>query len=367
MANGDELLLLRDFLLELLGKLPGGTYWQNPLIVSALIILGSFLLAQFLQYLFAKYLEKIARKTTSKIDDLLLDRTKHPFFFLVIALGIKLALMNLGIDGLLTKLVDSGLALLFLLFLSRIVDVIIETWGMHFAKKTKTRIDEVLLPLFRKIGKVIFVVIGFMWVLHLWGIDITPYLAGVGISGLVLGLALQDSLKNVFGGISLLLDKTFRVGDRLKLESGEIGWVHDIGLRSTQLLTPDNELIHIPNGYLANSKVQNFSHPDEKVRLCVDFGVEYGTKVEKVRETVLTVLKKKEWVLKKPEPEVCFMEMGDFALKFRAFFWVDHWNKVGKKLEATELIYDALNKAKIGIPFPTQTVHVEKRHSPKSE
>ena len=92
----------------------------------------------------------------------------------------------------------------------------------------------------------------------------------------------------------------------------------------------------------------------------MDFGVEYGTKVEKVRESVVAVLKKKEWVLKKPEPEVCFMEMGDFALKFRAFFWVDHWEKVGKKLEATELIYDALNKAKIGIPFPTQTVHVEK-------
>lgn len=363
MANGDELLLLREVLLELLGKLPGGTYWQNPLIVSALIILGSFLLAQLLQYLFAKYLEKIAKKTASKIDDLLLEKTKHPFFFLVIALGIKLALMNVGIDGLLTKLVNSGLALLFLLLLSRIVDVIIETWGMHFAKKTKTRIDEVLLPLFRKIGKVIFVIIGFMWVLHLWGIDITPYLAGVGISGLVLGLALQDSLKNIFGGISLILDKTFNVGDRIKLDSGEVGVVHEVGLRSTKIVTLDNQALIVPNGYLANARVINFAQPDNKIRINVAFGVVYGTSAEKVKKVVLDTISKLKHVMKDPEPSIQFVEMGDFSLKFKVNFWVDRYDTAfqnSMQSEATEAIYNALNKAKIGIPFPTQTVHLEK-------
>ena len=129
------------------------------------------------------------------------------------------------------------MALLFLWIILCSMDIIIQTWGDAFARKTKTHIDEVLLPLFHKTNKVIIVMIAVMWILHLWGVDITPYLAGVGISGLVLGLALQDALKNVFGGIALILDKSFNIGDAIRLESGDTGVVQEIGLRSTKILT----------------------------------------------------------------------------------------------------------------------------------
>jgi small-conductance mechanosensitive channel len=172
---------------------------------------------------------------------------------------------------------------------------------------------------------------------------------------------LQDSLKNVFGGITLILDKTFRVGDKIKLESGEVGEIEDIGLRSTKLRTYDNELIYVPNGQLANARVQNYTRPTEMVRVSVVFGVEYGSDVKKVQKTVLGVIKKIKDILDKPEPTVQFLEMGDFSLNFAARFWVPRWDKsFGKKLEATEKIYDALNKAKIGIAFPTQTIYLKK-------
>ena len=125
-------------------------------------------------------------------------------------------------------------------------------------------------------------------------------------------------------------------------------------------MTFNNEVVYIPNGYLANSRVMNFTQPDTKVRGRVDFSVEYGTDVEKVRKVVLGVVGKIDGVSKKQAPSVQFFEMGDFALKFRVFFWVEHWDKeAAMQLKITEEIYNALNKAKIKIPYPTQVVHVK--------
>ncbi len=356
-----DFLWLRELLLNWLSLLPGGEVWSNKYVFSVLIIFGFVLLAQLIQFLGTKYLEKIAKKTSSKLDDLILQKTKHPLFLVIIGLGLKFGLANLGWDGMLSNLINSLLAVLFLLLLSRSVDVAIEAWGMHFAKITKTKIDEVLLPLFHKFTKVVFVIIAFMWVLHLWGIDITPYLAGVGISGLVLGLALQDTFKNVFGGISLILDQNFNIGDAIKLESGEMGVVKEIGLRSTQIVTYDNELIFVPNGQLANGRIRNFLKPNIRIRKIVNFSVEYGTPPEKVKKIVLKTITGIKGIYHEPYIDVIFVEMGDFGLKFQARFWADWDNAYTKWLEATEAIYNALNKAKIGIPFPTQTVYLKKK------
>jgi MscS family membrane protein len=255
------------------------------------------------------------------------------------------------------KVVNSIMALVFVLIILRAVGLSMEAWAMTFAKKTKTKVDEVIIPLLQKSAKVVFLIVAVLWVLDIWQINITPYLAGAGIAGLVLGMALQDSLKNIFGGLTLILDKTFKAGDKVRLESGEVGTIYDIGLRSTKLVTYDHEIIYIPNGYLPNSKIQNYTRPSPKVRVNVKFGVEYGTEIGTVKKVVLSVITKNKEILSEPEPVVDFVEMGDFALLFEAKFWVEKWDTAfAKKIEMTEAIYNALNKSKIGIPFPTQTV-----------
>ncbi|MBI2102986.1 mechanosensitive ion channel family protein [Candidatus Woesearchaeota archaeon] len=354
-------MTILDMVLETLSTFSFGAYFQNKYLFALAVIIFFALAAKLLLFIFNRYLQRFAAKTKTKFDDIIFDHTKRPLFYLILAYGFKVAVVHLGLIGVTFKVVNSVMAAVFLLVIMRVVDIIIDTWGFTIAKKTKTKVDEVVLPLFHKVGRVVYVIIVLLWILRIWDIDITPYLAGVGISGLILGLALQDSLKNVFGGVSLLLDKTYQIGDKIKLESGEVGVINDIGLRSTKLVTYDNEAIFVPNGYLANSRVLNYTRPTPSVKVTILFGVEYGTKVEKVKDVILTVLGKMEEVQKEPEPVVQFLEMGDFALKFRAQFWVDHWDKAfGKKVEATEKIYNALNKAKIGIPFPTQTVHLKK-------
>jgi len=352
---------MKETIIYWLGLIPyAGTYLQSKYVFSLLILIVSALSAKLLLFVFSRFLEKFAAETKTKFDDMLFDHTKKPLFYLILAYGLKLSLLNLEFGGTVLKLVNSVMALVFLFIILRTIDIVVETWAITFSKKTKTKVDDVLLPLLHKIIRVVFVLVGVLWVFKIWQIDITPYLAGVGISGLVLGLALQDSLKNIFGGITLLLDKTYQFGDKIRIESGEVGTIHDIGLRSTKIITFDSEVIYVPNGYLANSRVLNYTRPDPKVRAHVFFGVEYGTEVRKVEKVVLGVLTKMHDVMPDPAPTVQFLEMGDFALKFQANFWVDRWDKSwNKKLEATEKIYDALRKAKIRIPFPTQTVYLK--------
>jgi len=353
--------MIKEIVVEWLNKVPYGNYLLDKYVISLLILVGAVIGAKLLLLIFEKYLMRIAKKTKTDIDDLVFERTEKPLFYLILVYGLKLSLINLGLNGWVMGIVNSLMAVVFVFILMRIVDVIIDVWGKAFAKRTKSKIDDVLLPLFHKAAKVVFAIIAFMWVLNIWEINITPYLAGAGIGGLMLGFALQDSLKNVLGGITLILDKNFEVGDKVKLEGGELGEVLDIGLRSTKIRTYDHEVIYVPNGYLANSRILNYTRPTAKIRVGIDFGVEYGNEVKKVQKVVLQAIKGIKEVLDEPEPVVQFLEMGDFALKFRAYFWVDDWkNAYSKKLEATEEIYDGLNKAGIGIPFPTQTVYLKK-------
>jgi len=353
--------MIMDRIFNFIGNLPYGAYLQNKWIFALLILIITVILAKVVLFIFEKYLQQFAKKTKTEADDIIFEKTKGPVFYLILAYGLKLAMGYLKYSGAASKLVNSLMAIVFVFILLRVANVILEIWGKDFAKKTKSNLDDVLLPMFHKAVRVAFGIIGFMWVLKLWNIDIGPYLAGAGILGVVIGFGLQDSLKNIFGGITLLLDKTYQIGDKVQLESGEVGTILDIGLRSTKMKTYDNEVIYIPNGYLANSRVKNYTRPSPKVRTGVEFGVVYGANVAQVRSLIVRVLTDMDGVLKEPTPSVHFLSMGDSALQFKAHFWVEKWGQAyDKKLEATEVIYNALNKAKIGIPFPTQTIYLKK-------
>ena len=187
-----------------------------------------------------------------------------------------------------------------------------------------------------------------------------PLVASLGIAGIAVAFALQNTLGNIFGGISLILDKSVKVDDVIKLDQDTYGTVIDVGLRSTKILTWDGELVTIPNGKLADSRILNFYQPNPSVRVVIEFGVEYGSDTSKVNKVILDAISKIPVVLKDPAPKVMMMEMGDSALKFKALFWVENFDiKFDTKSLATEEIYNALRKAGIGIPFPTRTIYLK--------
>ena len=246
----------------------------------------------------------------------------------------------------------------------KILNILISVWGKKWAEKTESTLDDELLPLMHKASNIVAIIIGSFFILDVWKIDVTGLLAGVGVAGLAIGFAVKDSLANIFGGISIILDKAIKVNDVIKLENGSTGTIVDVGLRSTKIRTWNNELLIIPNGTLANSTIQNYKKPDLSVRAEITFGVEYGSDIDKVKEVVERTLKKVPKVVKKDDEkpiQILFLNMGDSALEFKARFWVKNYgDKFSTKIRATEDIYKSLNKSKIGIPFPTRTVYLKK-------
>ncbi len=351
---------MKELILSWVNKIPYGDYLQNKYMFSLAILVIFIILGFIVWLIYSNVLQKLAKKTETKADDQLFSKTKWLLLILIIFYGFNLAVENVYQNVWIDNLFNSVLVVIFVMILMRIVGVIIEVWGEQFSKKTKSQMDDTILPLFNKAVKVVFLVIAFMWVLSIWHIDITPYLAGAGILGLVLGFALQDTLRNVFGGVSLILDKNFNLGDPILLDSGELGVVSEVGLRSTRLTTYDHEVLFVPNGQLANMKIRNYVKPNDRIRKIVEFGVVYGSDVDKVKKVVMGTLKSVKDIYDDPYMDVIFVKMNDFSLDFKARFFVEWKNAYNKYVEVTEKIYNDLNKAGIGIPFPTRTVYLKK-------
>ncbi len=300
----------------------------------------------------------MAKKTKTKVDDLIIKSVSSILFYIILALGFKIGFETFKFETDVYKsLVDTFLIFLVAIALIRIIRNLSKHWIKDWAKKTESTADDRLIPLVEKILKAMVVILALFFIFDAWSIDISPLLATAGVAGLAVGFAVKDSLANILGGLQLVLDKTFKVGDKVQIESGEMGVILDIGLRSTKLKTYDNEVIYIPNGQLANARIKNFTVPDLSIRVNVEFGVVYGSDPEKVRQVVFEALKKTESVLDEPEPVVQFLKMSDFSLDFIARVWVkDYTEAFGMKVKVTDVIYNTLNEAGIGIPFPTRTI-----------
>jgi MscS family membrane protein len=323
-----------------------------------LILVISLIVAFLVKLIVSRVLKPLAKKTKTLIDDLIIKSISSVIFYIILVLGFKIGFNTLEIETeLYHSLVDTFLVLMVMIALLRIIQNMSAHWLEDWAKQTESTADDRLIPLVSKILKTIVITLAVIFVFDSWSIDISPLLATAGIAGIAIGFAVRDSLANILGGIQLVLDKTFKVGDKIQIESGEMGTILDIGLRSTKLRTYDNEVIYIPNGQLSNSKVKNFTVPDLSVRVNVNFGVEYGSDPEQVRQVVTEAVKKIEAVLDQPDPIVQFLKMSDFSLDFVARAWVLNYTKAYQtQLDMTDAIYNALNEANIGIPFPTRTV-----------
>lgn len=335
--------------------------WDNDYLRFLLIVVISFLAALIIKFIVSKVLKPLARKTKTKIDDLVVKSISSIIFYFVLFIGFKIGLQHFEFDSdFIANAIDSLIIFVILLFLIRIIDNFAQQWMKEWKAKTKTTADERLIPLLKEILKAVVIILAVFFILSAWNVNITPLLTGAGIAGIAIGLAVKEPIVNILGGLQLVLDKTFKVGDKVRLESGELGVILDIGLRSTKLKTYDNEIIYVPNGYLANAKVKNYTQPDLSIRVNVNFGVEYGSDTQHVNSVVVEAVKKIDEVLDSPEPVVEFLKMSDSSLDFVVRAWVkDYGDAYSTQLNMTDIVYNALNAAGINIPFPTHTVYTK--------
>ena len=332
---------------------------------SILVLVIFYALSQLVVIVSQKILLRLTKKTKTKIDDLIVTKSNKPISLILILIGIRLAVIPQSLPAYIANWIDNIISSLITIISTYaviiVLDIIIDSWGQKFASKTESKFDDELVNLIKRFSRIIICFIGLIFLLHVWGVEVGPLLASLGIVGIAVAFALQNTLGNIFGGISLIADRSVTVDDFIKLEDGTQGFVVDIGLRSTKIKNRDGDLIILPNGKLADAKIYNYHKPMPVTRMTVDFGVEYGTEVAMVKKIVFNELISLKDTLKKPEPEIIFDSMGDFAMKFRAHFWI---NSVVREIEskdaAVTAIYNALNKNKIKIPFPTRNVYLKK-------
>lgn len=331
---------------------------------SLLVLLFFLILSQLLVFFIEKVLKRITVMTKSDVDDKLIGVSKKPLKWILRLIGVRTALLPLKLPTSLSGVLAGIIFALIILFVMRLAlqgsSILLEAWGKKVAEKTGSRINTDLIPLFSKIIRIFILIAAGLIILSKFGVKVSPLVASLGIVGFAIGFALKDSLANLIGGFVLLLDKSFVVGDKVTIDN-HTGTIEDIGLRNTRIKTFDNEIIIIPNGELMNKSFKNFVLPDPTIRVVVNFSVAYGIRIERVEKVIMDVILKMEGVVNEPEPQVVFREMADFSLNFQAKFWIgEYTNQYKKKWEATKNIYNALNKAKINIPFPTHTVYVKK-------
>ncbi|MFP4524488.1 MAG: mechanosensitive ion channel family protein [Candidatus Woesearchaeota archaeon] len=220
----------------------------------------------------------------------------------------------------------------------------------------RRKVDKTLRPFLRKLATVSLKVMLLISVAGMVGIEVTIFIAVLGAVGLAAGLALQGSLANFAGGVLILLFKPFQVGEYIETQ-GEGGTVERIEIFHTTLKTPDNKVVVMPNGPLANSNVVNFSREPTR-RLDLVFGISYDDDIDKARKVLKGLMGKDKRILKEPEPAVLLSELGDSSVDLTVRVWLkaeDYWPF---KFEMTEKVKKAFDKHGLTIPFPQREMRV---------
>jgi len=219
--------------------------------------------------------------------------------------------------------------------------------------------------IFVNLTRTVVMLLGALVVLQTFGISITPVLTALGVGGLAVALALQDTLSNFFSGLQILLARQIKPGDFIKLETGEEGYVVDITWRNTTIKTLPNNLVVIPNAKLASAIVSNYYMPDKEIAVLVPVGVSYSSdlkRVEKVTiEVARDVMKSVSGGVPDFEPFIRYHTFGDSSINFNVIMRAKEFtDQFLIKHEFIKRLHERYAAENINIPFPIRTVYLEK-------
>ncbi|MCD6128424.1 mechanosensitive ion channel [Candidatus Bipolaricaulota bacterium] len=348
-------------------KFLGNELWQYG--VFFLALLGAALIHLALRRLWEALLARRKLRDEHVRETLrALGRRPLGAIIFVLALwgGLKVFVIPEGVEAIIRGIFVGISTFLVIYVLSKVVDVLFALWAER-AKRTESRLDDQVIPILRKITKIFLWSVGVLLVLQNLGYNVSSLLAGLGIGGLAVALAAQETLSNFIGALALLVDRPCQVGDRVDVEDIS-GTVEAIGLRSTRIRTLDGTVVSIPNRLMANAKINNIAkRPTIKNMYTV--GITYDTPYEKVQEA-LRILR--EILAEHPSTEnywVYFKEFGPYSLNILVIHWCKY-TAYQKFLEATEEINLEIKRrfeeAGIEFAFPTQTVQLEGLPAPSS-
>ncbi len=352
------------FVTEYADVIPGG---NTTLAVIAFAILAVI----FYTVVMAVFqtVKMMTRKTKTTLDDHLIKNLRRPMKWISVILAAYLSLqlfypaLNLWGHGL-----DNIFTIIFIIAGTYTVNGLFSAfmgwYGEEMAPKTDSKFDDEIFPLFKKIGSALIYVMGLTIVLSTMGIEVSALIAALGVGGLAVALALQDTLSNFFAGVHLLADRPVRPRDYIKIDGTEImGTIEEIGWRSTRIKTWDNNIVYVPNSKMSASILINYFNPNEEMGYAMSFGVSYDDDPEKVEKALWEALratsKKTGKIVDVDKSTIRPNAFLDSAIEYKVIVRIPvYGDRFGVNGELVKQIFYVFKKKGIRIPYPTMTLHM---------
>jgi MscS family membrane protein len=335
--------------------------WIN-LGISLLIVVLGYLAGTLL---IRRILPPITRRTPTELDDRLLEKIGPDLRWLVVVLVLRFATARLTFVG--AGLKDILSDVYFLLGLAvalragwRLIDLVGRWYGERSVRAGREEELAPLITLLARIFRALLLVISLVVLLSYFGANTTAFAAALALAGLAISLAAQDTVADAIAGFIILVDRPFRIGDRIEIQGeGTWGDVVEIGLRTTRIRTRDNRMVIVPNSLIGQSQVTNYTYPDPRYRIESTVSIAYGTDIEVAERLIIDAVRQVPGVLSDEEVEVLYDKMGDWAMTLCIRWWIESFvdakrmhDRVHRALEK------ALDAAGIEMPYPTQTLRL---------
>jgi len=340
--------------------------WLTEILISLGIFAAFVVAGKALIFIIDRFVRKLTENTATQLDDMLLAVVEKPSYYLIILWGAYISFHRLKLEfgdrvfDVADKAVFVIAVALFVKLVYDVINAMLEWYALSIAEKGREDIGKSVIPLLKKLVKIFVIISGLIVVLDHFSYNISSLIAALGVSSLAIGLAAKETLSNMIAGFVIVVDRPFRLGDRIESD-GKVGDVMEMGLRSTKIRTLDNNILIIPNTKLVDNVVNNYAYPENGQTHTMKVGVEYGCDVAKVKRVLLDVVGGVPEILKDPPPGVFFTEHGDFALVFQVFYRVPEYTL---KWAVLDKINTAINRRfaeeGINMAYPTRTLHIRK-------
>ncbi|MFI6208325.1 mechanosensitive ion channel family protein [Streptomyces sp. NPDC051041] len=331
-------------------------------LVIAGIWLAVGLLAAFLLRMLLRWLGKHAGRTRWSGDDVIVGALRTVVPWAAVAGGTAGAAAVLPLTRTVQHHTNQALTVL-VMFVATVTAARVVAGLVRTVTQSRSGVAG-SATIFVNITRILVLAIGFLVVLQTLGISIAPLLTALGVGGLAVALALQDTLANLFAGIHILASRTVQPGDYIRLSSGEEGYVEDINWRQTTVRELSNNLVVIPNGQLAKTNMTNFMRPEQQLTILVQAGVAYDSDLEHVErvttEVVAEVMTEITGAVPDHEPAVRFHTFGDSRIGFTVILGVGEFSDQYRiKHEFIKRLHKRYREEGIRIPAPTRTVALQ--------
>ena len=350
-------------LAELLRDLFSFGQLESEIAAATIVFASAVALGGAAYIVFSRYFSRWAKNTKTQLDDDILRNIRAPVLILAILIGLFYALDSLTFLDVYSEVIATAFTVAQILVVTFIVTRVINVLVRWFAQRAKReeRVSEHLLFVMRQIIKAAVYVFAFLAILVAFKIDLSGVVLGLGVGGIAIALALQNVLSDVFSAFSIYFDRPFEVGDFIVVGNYS-GTVRKIGIKSTRLQLLQGEELVISNMELTTTSLRNFKKL-KKRRVVFKLTIAADTPLEKLRKIPDIIKGIIEGVEQAEFERVHLMEFGDFSLNFEVVYYMktpDYNKYMDTQQEINFGILEIFEKEGIAIPFPTQTILLQK-------